>query len=373
MKTLTTEEFIKKARAVHGDRYDYTLAEVIGNNKTKVTIKCNTCGIVFEQRINDHLNGKGCSNCGKKQRAKSREMTKEEFILKAKEKHKWKYEYNNVKWNGYNEMVTITCPIHGNFMQLPNSHLNGRGCPYCAGNKKSTTEEFIKKSKEVHGNKYKYDNVVYSGNNIPVFITCPIHGDFPMTPHNHKAGHGCPDCAKEKISGNPRMSTEEFVARAMASHGNKYDYSKSVYKGSDEKVIITCCKHGDFHQLPHAHFNGQGCPWCHSSHLEEQVRNFLNQNNIAFESQKKFSWLKNKKKMSLDFYLPDYNVAIECQGEQHYLTEEKGYYTTEMLCDIKQRDKLKHSLCQEHGIHIHYIKYDEDVNVTMFKLIKSIS
>ena len=147
-----------------------------------------------------------------------------------------------------------------------------------------------------------------------------------------------------------RETTEEFIAEARAVHGDKYNYDKVVYKGTLKEVIITYPKHGDFQQQPHSHLIGSGCYKCHSSLMEEQVRNFLNQTNIKFELQKEFPWLKNKGFMPFDFYLPDYNTAIEHQGEQHYPTEEKGYYTAERLYGIKQRDKLKHSLCREHGI-----------------------
>lgn len=117
---------------------------------------------------------------------------------------------------------------------------------------------------------------------------------------------------------------------------------------------------------------GCGCDKCGSSHLETKMRLLLEQNNIKYEPEKTFSWLKNKREMPLDFYLPEYNIAIECQGEQHYLTKERGYYTKEKLHNIKQRDELKYILCQEHNIQIHYIKYNEDINENMNKFIKSL-
>ena len=130
--------------------------------------------------------------------------------------------------------------------------------------RRKTLDEFIADARSVHGDKYNYDKVNYNDTNKVVIITCPKHGDFPMTPHNHKAGHGCPDCAREKKSECQRMTTEEFVARARALHGNKYDYSLVEINGNHKtKVKIKCNACGAiFPQRINDHLNGCGCPVC---------------------------------------------------------------------------------------------------------------
>lgn len=113
------------------------------------------------------------------------------------------------------------------------------------------------------------------------------------------------------------LTREEFIAKARHIHGDKYDYSKVEYKGMHTKVCIICPEHGEFWQTPHHHLKGCGCELCSESKLERKVKFILEENKIEnYKRQYRTSWLN---KQSLDFYLPDYNIAIECQGEQHFL------------------------------------------------------
>ena len=111
--------------------------------------------------------------------------TTEEFIKEAREIHGDKYDYSKVEYKGYSVKVCIICPEHGEFWQVPNSHLKGCGCPSCSKVKRLTTEEFIKRSKEIHGNRYDYSKTRYINKRTKVTITCPIHGDFEQNPKKH--------------------------------------------------------------------------------------------------------------------------------------------------------------------------------------------
>lgn len=113
--------------------------------------------------------------------------------------------------------------------------------------------------------------------------------------------------------------------------------------------MITCPIHGDFWQSPNDHLQGKGCFLCRKSHLEEFIFSKLSFNNIKFEFQKHFEWLG---KMSLDFYLLDYNVAIECHGKQHF--GKGGWSENFDFNNLYIRDQLKNELCLEHGIKILY-------------------
>lgn len=124
------------------------------------------------------------------------EKRTQDFLKKAKEVHNNKYDYYKVKYINNKISVDIICPEHGSFPQTPNSHLNGRGCLECGNDKlKSNNEEFIEKANKVHNNFYIYDKVVYKGALKNVIIECPEHGDFPQTPGNHLRDYGCPYCA----------------------------------------------------------------------------------------------------------------------------------------------------------------------------------
>ena len=176
------------------------------NSKIKIKFTCH-CGTIYEksfERMNKN-NGGFCKKCTDEktvQIIKSvHTYTQEEFIKRAKEKHGDNYSYDNSKYINSITKIDITCPIHGNFSQLPCSHLFGRGCPKCgtistASNTTFTQEEFIKRAKEKHGDKYSYDNSKYINSITKIDIICPIHGNFSQLPSDHLRGCGCRKCCK---------------------------------------------------------------------------------------------------------------------------------------------------------------------------------
>lgn len=122
-----------------------------------------------------------------------------------------------------------------------------------------TQEDFIKKAQEIHGTKYDYSQVKYVSTQTPVTIICPNHGPFQQKPFNHLRGHDCPICGRDKT----KTGRDEFIRRARAVHGNRYDYSQVVYKRTNEKVEIICPVHGSFWQTPQCHISSkQNCPKC---------------------------------------------------------------------------------------------------------------
>ena len=129
-----------------------------------------------------------------------RALTTPQFIKAAKSVHGSKYGYHKVDYVGALTKVTITCPKHGDFKQTPNGHLYENGCPRCYGNVRKTTPQFIKDAKAVHGTKYKYTKVEYVNTRTRVIITCPIHGNFEQIPDQHLYGYGCHKCTPFKYS-----------------------------------------------------------------------------------------------------------------------------------------------------------------------------
>lgn len=162
-------------------------------------------------------------------------------------------------------------------------------------------------------------------------------------------GQGCKYCSKRY-----KKDTDTFIKEARKVHGDKFQYDKVVYKHTMEKVIITCPTHGEFLQTPNDHLDGCGCPKCKSSKLENTVRDFLKTMNIEFEEQKTWEWLlHNGNHQYVDFYLPDYNAVIECQGLQHF--ESVEFFNKNKSLDlIKQMDFNKKSLCNDNGIILYY-------------------
>lgn len=216
-KKLTTEEFIERAKKVHGDKYDYSKVEYV-NNSTNVCIICHEHGEFWQTPAN-HLRGKGCIKCSYLIRSKKNTYNLEKFISKAKKIHGGKYDYSKANYNGSTTKICITCPEHGEFWQVPASHLMGCGCPYCSGNAKLTTKSFIEKAKEIHCDSYDYSKVKYVNSQTPVLIVCPQHGEFWQIPNNHLSKeYSCPKCnstaskkEKEIVNFIKTITKEEII------------------------------------------------------------------------------------------------------------------------------------------------------------------
>ena len=275
-------------------------------------------------------------------------LTTQQFIDKAKKIHGDKYEYSKVIYKRHCDKVCIICPIHGEFWQRANDHLNGKGCFYCFGKRKSSAKEFIEKARKIHGDKYDYSKVEYVNNKTKICIICPEHGIFEQTPSSHLSGRGCPHCY-----GNIKKTTEQYIKEATIAHNGMYSYDKVNYKGNHIKIKITCPIHGDFEQEPIAHLKGQGCPYCYAEHknlTETRIKQFLSNKNINFIYQKHFKWLGRQ---SLDFYFPEYNSAIEYQGRQHFSTE--SYFHEFKRDEILNLDLRKLKLCNENGVKLYHL------------------
>lgn len=304
-------------------------------------------------------------------------MKIEEFIEKARAIHGDKYDYSKVEYKDNKTKICIICPIHGEFWQRPNNHLSGQGCPYCGGTHKYTTEEFIKKSREVHGDKYDYSKAKYVGWRKKVKIICPIHGEFEQIPFDHLRGHGCIKCMGDEISKNKTKPYDLFLESALKKHNFKYKYDINTYVNRNTKMKIICPIHGEFWQTPSNHLRGQGCPYCKDSLLEKEVENILTENNIIFIKKCTSSKLKWLGRQHLDFYLPEYNIAIECQGIQHYEPREK-FGGEKEFNNVVNRDNIKKEKCFKNKISILYYsseyikrKYDKNI-LTKTNLLKAI-
>lgn len=278
----------------------------------------------------------------------------EEFVTIACEIHKNKFTYDEQSYNSQGEKIIIYCPIHGGFEQTISNHLKGKGCPYCYGKKRRTTEEFIQIAQSIHGDKYDYSKVEYINDRTKVCIICPRHGEFWMTPSNHIhkcRPQNCPLCSHP----SQKKTRDQFILDAKLIHGNKYDYSKIEYINNKTPLVIICPIHGEFEQKPTDHLRGCGCPKCKSSKLEMSIIKVLDNNNIEYIYQYRPSWLDRQ---SLDFYIPSLNLGIECQGEQHY--KEVSFGGHENTLEYRQNlDLNKKILCEENGITILYFAKEQ--------------
>ena len=172
-------------------------------------------------------------------------------------------------------------------------------------------------------------------------------------------GNGCPNCAKNK-----RMDKLEFIKRAILVHGNKYDYSLVLYKNIKTKINIICKKHGIFSQSPEKHLLGHSCPKCIIvSKGAENIASFLQKKNILFETEKMFDTCFNPLTnylLKFDFYLPNYKLLIEYDGEQHF-NDTRHFFEEPNI--IQYRDQLKNKWAEENNIMLIRIPYWEFKNI----------
>jgi len=302
-KKLTTEIFIKQAKSIHGNKYDYSLTNYT-NNRIKIKIICNEHGI-FEQTPNNHLAGSGCYMCSKYNKF-NKITTTEEFIKQAKLVHENKYDYSLVNYINFKTKVEIICRTHGVFKQTSYHHIKGYGCSKCSKNYSYSTEDFIQKSNIIHNNKYDYSLTNYINSNSKVKIICPIHGEFEQLSCSHLKGKGCKLCGN-----NIKKSLNDFILESNNIHNNKYDYSLVNYINNFTKVEIICPEHGIFLKSPKQHiYNLSGCPLCKRSKGEIKVENYLAQNQIKFIREYSFIDCKYKQSLKFDFYLPDHNICV---------------------------------------------------------------
>jgi hypothetical protein len=189
LKKLTFEQFVERSQVIHGNKYIYTTYNSLD---TSTTIFCISCQQYFQQLPSNHLSGRGCAHCGYATMA----LGTKTFSEKAKLIHGDMFDYSNVIYKNTKTPVEIVCQIHGTFLQRPEVHLNGFGCPACSGLKKSTTDIFIQKANAVHHNKYDYSQVNYINVRTKINIICPIdgHGIFEQVAGSHLGGRGCSKC-----------------------------------------------------------------------------------------------------------------------------------------------------------------------------------
>lgn len=280
----TTEHVIEYFRKVHGTRYLYDKFVYEGDRDAKGIIICR-CHGEFSMSSHNHQRGQNCHKCSSIRRSRNIiHKYRATCITKFKEIHGDKYDYSQVVYKLGRENVTIICPTHGSFLQTPENHWRGQGCPTCgilkcANSKKYTREGIIARFRERWPPEefgYSYEKFEYVDCNTSGIMTCPKHGDFLQTARNHLDNRnvtGCFQCSNE-LSGLSNNSTlESFIQKARSKHGDKFDYSMVKYVRSTTEIKIICPNHGEQIQTPYYHINGKhGCVLCANESIGEKMK-----------------------------------------------------------------------------------------------------
>lgn len=278
-KAISEFEFVRAARLIFGARFDYSELRPIHGVLDYARIICRKHG-PFKQLVSQHLKGAiGCPAC----KASARRLTTDEFVARARKVHKARFDYHETSYIDAKTKVIVICKKHGPFKVPPFLHLRGGGG--CIGCKtgRLTTEQFIARSKRLFPGKYDYAETSFTLTNDTIRIICRAHGSFEQLASNHLAAkEGCAKCVYQKrfgferqpheLSGRSkkarfaqtkkRLSQQEFVERAMAAHGKRYDCSRAIYRTQYDGVSVGCGDHGLFTIAPHNLWKGGGCPNC---------------------------------------------------------------------------------------------------------------
>ena len=224
--------------------------------------------------------------------------------------------------------------------------------------KKLTTNEYKEFLKTMFPNLELL--TAYNGDKEYITLKCTKHNNIFRTKPNwlKQSKFPCRKCYEEHKSEEIRKKQEVKFKKFLEENLNGiYDYSEAKYKNNKTKVKLICPKHGEFYVRPDKLMSRHdGCPYCNESHLERETRKSLNENNIDYIAQFSAPWLKNKTNMFIDFFLPNENIAIECQGEQHFIDRSDSLFNAHDAFEEKiARDILKRELCNSHGITLVYV------------------
>jgi hypothetical protein len=367
-KRITTEDFIQRSVKIHTEKYDYSLSKYV-SQKDKLIVRCKIHGN-FNISPNNHLNGKGCKECGLERSKKSRLKGLEYYLIKSRLYHGNKYNYCEVVYLNSRKKVKITCPIHGEFYQSLQNHSIGHGCEKCGHDyrsenhpRKLSLEIFQKRCSETWGDLYDISGLKdYKNNSTKFNVICKKHGNFTTTPNQLMTNHGCIKCGLERISESQRIEYDEFLEMKVETWGDTYVIKKEDYGGYQSFKVY--CKIHDFYWITNGSnfLKGHGCRRCGVtiSKGESRITELLLEKNVLFLEQYKFIGMENKRGLRCDFYLSEYNIVIEFNGRQHYESIEffgglEGFKLTQY------RDGLKQKYCQENDINFEIIKHDESV------------
>jgi hypothetical protein len=295
-------------------------------------------------------------------------LTTEKFIKDCKLTHGDKYDYSKVDYVHYKQKIIIICKIHGEFLQSPHGHKHGAGCMSCGKDKSESKlillKEFIKNANIKHDNKYDYSKSVYDKISKDILVICPKHGEFDVNGKRHLNGLGCKKCESKNYKLSQYLSTDEYIEKAIAIHGNKYNYDKVKYIDSHTKIEIICPIHGSFLQRAEGHLN-KGCKKCHFDTKKFTTEQFITISNLKHDFKYDYSLVKYDGNRSyVDIICPKHNIFS--QKAQHHMDgmgcrKCKGmFYMT--LDEFIVEANLIHNGKYDYTNSV-YTKYDEPIEI----------
>lgn len=351
----TTEQYIEELSIKNNTIIP--LDEYI-TSQTKIHHYCLKCGYVWEVAPITILRNHGCPICALEKISTSRKLDYNNVVGRIQTQNPYVLVLSK-DYISSADKFQCQCKICGYIWNSRVSNLmKGHGCPKCApkinGEKKRKTPEQFSKQIYDNFNGTIILNEEYTTAANKISATCTVcNYSWKPQAHSLEEGYGCPKCA-----GNAPISNDEFVERVKDTK-NPSLIIKSEYIDSSTYIDVECtiC-HYEWEMKPANIQSGNGCPKCRRSLGELRIEKFLIDNNINFNAQKTYSGLVGIKGnlLSYDFYLPQYNLLTEFQGEQHERPIE--FFGGEERFQIQQEhDKRKRNYAKLHNINLLEIWY----------------
>lgn len=287
--------------------------------------------------------------------------TTEEIIDRFKAVHGDKYSYDSFIYCGYHTKGNLTCRTHGCFPQSPAKHIAGKGCPVCGHestrkHKTLTTQDFLDRSRETHGDRYDYSLSHYVGKDSDVTIICREHGPFSQGAATHWSGANCRLCAYVEGGLTSRKSQEDVISEFKSAHGDKYDYSLVRYVLDNEKVSVICPDHGVFDVSPSNHKRGKGCPACAKENSHWYSPTMAKRKKSKLEKIKSGVYLIRID--TFDGYFLKIGLSYNANSRAKDISNESGFETT--VIDWIGMDQYRAILFENH-LHKKYKQFKIDI------------
>ena len=251
----------------------------------------------------------------------------------------------------------------------PDNFVNGARCMQCKMNKLRadrllTGDQFKAKIKKISPN-IKIIGT-YKGIMFPIACQCLVcgygkNGEWKPYPTNLVKGKGCPRCA-----GNAHLTVLEVENKINHIDDGEYEYMGGFINTSSKVSIKHKVCGNIFNTVYYSFVNGgTRCPYCKKSHGERFITDILNGWKLSFVSQKRFKDCRDKRPLPFDFYLPDFNICIEYDGEQHF--DKNRLYFSKVM---QKHDAIKNQFCNKNGIKLIRVSYRYNTQEAIAKYLK---
>lgn len=349
-KKKTHSEYIVEAQLIASN------IEVLGQYMgacIKIKHRCKECGCEWDTTPSSILSGRGCPECAKYQRIKGKTKTHEQYVAEVALINPdieiiGQYIYSDSK-------IEVKCKLceHKWFARAADV-LRGHGCPECSHKVQvKTREQYIIDLALVNPDVFVIGEYINSYTKIK-HLCLKCGNEWMAKPNSLLHGNHCPQCSTR------RKSHEQYISELSAKNPNIEVVEKYINANTNIKHRCLVCSYEWMVKPSHA-LHGLGCPSCRETSGEQKVKQWLIDNDIQYEYQKRFVDCKNERMLPFDFYLPNYNCCIEYDGAQHF-KEVNLWGGQEYLLRRQYNDQIKNDYCKKNNIYLIRIRYNEDVN-----------